>query len=110
MSIMVAAMTALAITACTPPEAPAADLAEQVTLPEFMFCEPNPAETAPGFDEAIALAIDTIYSRDPQGGLVQQKSAQIEGATFQFDIGMGGGNIYTVWISRDPLDRPEVTG
>ena len=110
MSLIVAAITTFVVTACTPPETPPTDIAEQVTLPDFVFCDAGAAETTPGYDEAFVRAIDTIYRRDPQGWLVQQKSAQIEGATFQFDIRMGSGNIYTVWISRDPLDRLEVTG
>jgi hypothetical protein len=61
-------------------------------------------ETEPGCKEAEAPAIDTIYKRDPQRGLVENKSAQIQvvaGLNFLFDIKMTGTNRYTVRIYRD---------
>ncbi len=60
--------------------------------------------TEPGYKEAEALAIDTIYKRDPQRGLVENKSAQIQvvaGLNFLFDIKMTGANRYTIRIYRD---------
>ena len=79
MCIMVAAMTAVAVTACTPPETPQADIAEQVTLPEFVFCDAAAAEATPGYGEALALANETIYARDPQGWLSSKRALKLRG-------------------------------
>lgn len=66
----------------------------------------------PGYAEAEALAIATIYKREPQRGLVESKSAQVQvvaGLNFRFDIKMSGENRYTVVVYRDLKGALEVT-
>jgi hypothetical protein len=58
----------------------------------------------PGYAEAEALAITTIYKREPQRGLVESKTAQVltqHGIYFEFDIEMSGTNRYRVRIFSD---------
>jgi hypothetical protein len=66
----------------------------------------------PGYKEAEALAIDTIYKREPQRSLVESKSAQVQvvaGLNFRFDIKMSGQNRYTVQVYRNLQGGMEVT-
>jgi len=59
---------------------------------------------APGYKEAEALAIAEIYTREPQRGLVESKSTQVQvvaGLNYLFDIKMTGANRYTIRIYRD---------
>ncbi len=67
---------------------------------------------SPGYKEAEALAIDTIYKREPQRSLVESKTAQVQvvaGLNYRFDIKMSGQNRYTVQIYRDLQGKLEVT-
>jgi hypothetical protein len=66
----------------------------------------------PGYKEAESLAIDTIYTREPQRSLVESKNAQVQvvaGLNFRFDIKMSGQNRYTVQVYRDLQGKMEVT-
>lgn len=72
-----------------------------------------PADVSdPSYKEAEALAIDTIYKREPQRSIVESKSAQVQvvaGLNYRFDIKMSGQNRYTVQIYRDLQGKLEVT-
>lgn len=99
-TLMVSACLAAASAACTTP-APTVDAPPAPVIVGGYA----PADTsAPGYKEAEALAIDTIYKREPQRGLVEAKSAQtqvVAGLNYLFDIKMTGANRYTIRIYRD---------
>jgi Cystatin domain len=85
----------------TPAETPSADTSPRMAVTGGYA----PADaSAPGYKEAEALAIDTIYKREPQRSLVEAKSAQVQvvaGLNYLFDIKMSGANRYTIRIYRD---------
>lgn len=108
--VVLAAVSALAVGACAanPEPVPAKPAAGPVIVGGYA-----PADTSsPGYAEAEALAIKTIYDRDPQRGLVTSKSAQVQvvaGLNYRFEIVMSSGQKYHVTVYRDLQGNLSVT-
>lgn len=69
-------------------------------------------ETGPDYAAAEALAIKTIYERDPQRSLVKTKTAEVQvvaGLNYRFEITMTSGAIYNVTVYRDLQGKLSVT-
>ncbi len=109
--IGLAASAALTVSACAsnPEPTPAPASGQPVVVGGYA-----PAGgQEPGYAEAEALAIKTIYDRDPQRGIVKSKSGQVQvvaGLNFLFRIEMSSGTIYNVTVYRDLQGNLSVTG
>lgn len=99
-----AALCLIAAGACaSPPEAQTAAPAVPPSAP-IAGGYAAASETGPGYAEAEALAIRTIYERNPQRGLVLAKTAEVQvvaGLNYRFEITMTGGTVYGVTVYRD---------
>jgi len=108
---VLAAVSALAVAACAanpePTPAPASS-----TGPVIVGGYAPASGQEAGYAEAEALAIKTIYDRDPQRGIVTSKSAQVQvvaGMNFRFEIVMSSGQKYHVTVYRDLQGKLSVT-
>lgn len=109
---VLAAASVLAAAGCASPPAPEPAPGETAPAPVIAGGYAPAGETGPDYAAAEALAIQTIYERNPQRGLVKSKTAEVQvvaGLNYRFQITMTSGAVYDVTVYRDLQGKLSVT-